>query len=118
VALRRNVMKQKSVSTGKPIENPEGVIRRTLAYNDETMLCYFELEKGARIPLHNHPAVQTGYLISGHVQFLGEQESDAFEVVPGDAYVFDSGKTHGGVALEDSVFVEVFAPSRDEYKDF
>ena len=111
-------MKQKSVSTGKPVENPEKVVRRTLAYNDETMLCYFELEQGARIPLHNHPAVQTGYIISGRMQFLGDQDSDAFEVGPGDAYVFDSGKTHGGVALEETVFVEVFAPSRDEYKDF
>jgi len=111
-------MKQKSVETGKPIENPENVVRRTLAYNDEVMLCHFELAEGARIPLHNHPAVQTGYIVSGRIQFLGEQDSDAFEVGPGDAYVFESGKTHGGVAMEASVFVEVFAPSRDEYKDF
>ena len=111
-------MKQKSVETATPIENPEKVVRRTLAYNDEIMLCHFQLEEGARIPLHNHPAVQTGYIISGRMQFIGKADSDTFEVGPGDAYAFESEKHHGGVALEDSVFVEVFAPSRDEYKDF
>jgi quercetin dioxygenase-like cupin family protein len=111
-------MKQKNVETAKPIEKPENVVRKTLAYIDEAMICHFHLKKGASIPLHHHPAIQIGYLISGRMQFIGETESDAFEVGPGDGYTIESNKPHGGVALEESVFVEVFSPSREEYEDF
>jgi quercetin dioxygenase-like cupin family protein len=94
------------------------VFRKTLAYNEEAMLCSFELKKGARIPLHNHRATQIGYVVSGHVQFLVEDAKDNFEAATGDSYVFDAYKTHGAIALEDTFYVEVFAPTRDEYKDF
>ena len=48
-------MKQKSLESAKAIENPPGIVRRTLAYNDQAMLCHFELKKGTSIPLHDHP---------------------------------------------------------------
>ena len=108
-------MKQKSLEEAKAIENPPGVIRKTLAYNRETMLCHFTLKKGASIPLHNHVAVQIGYIVSGHCRFLGDNE---FEVRTEEAYCIESGVTHGTEALEDTVYVEVFSPSREEYEDF
>lgn len=111
-------MKMKHVSEARPVENPPHIFRKTLAYNAEAMLCSFELKKGARIPLHNHRATQIGYVISGHVQFLGEDPKDSFEVCSGDSYVFDTYKKHGAIALEDTCFIEVFSPARDEYKDF
>ena len=111
-------MKMKSVATGLPKESPEGVVRRTLAYNDEAMLCHFALKKGAKIPLHDHRATQIGYLVSGKARFIAEKPEDEFEGVAGESYVFGSFVKHGTVALEDTVYVEVFAPARDEYKDF
>ena len=111
-------MLQKNLERAKAIENPEGVVRRTLAYNKDTMLCHFKLKKGARIPLHSHAPSQIGYVVSGRVRFLGEKESDAFEAGPGDAYVIDPDVTHGAEALQDTVYVEVFSPSRPEYEDF
>ena len=95
-----------------------GVVRRTLAYNDDVMLCEFRLEKGAKIPLHNHPPSQIGYLMSGRVRFIGANPEDGFEATPGQAYVIDSDVQHGAEALESSVFVEVFSPAREEYRDF
>ena len=107
-------MKQKSIDDAVAVENPPGVVRKTLAYNKETMLCHFTLQKGARIPLHNHEAVQIGYVVSGHARFLGDNE---FEATAGESYCIDSGVTHGTEALEDTVYVEVFSPSREEYED-
>jgi quercetin dioxygenase-like cupin family protein len=111
-------MKMKNVGTGKPVEKPAGVIRKTLAYNDEALLCHFTLKKGAQIPLHNHRATQIGYIVSGQARFLAEKPEDEFTGGAGDAYVFSAFVKHGAVALEDTIYVEVFVPVRDEYKDF
>ena len=109
-------MKKKNVQEGTPVENPPGIIRKTLAYDDEAMLCHFDLHKGARIPLHSHRAAQIGYVIKGRVRFLAERPEDGFEVGPGDSYVFSADVKHGADVLEDSEFIEFFTPSRDEYK--
>ena len=111
-------MKHKSLDTAKAVEGLPGVIRRTLAYNDEAMLCYFTIRKGASIPLHNHRPTQIGFLVSGHARFFGATDADAFEVKPGDGYVINPNAQHGLEALEDSVYIEVFCPSRDDYRDF
>ncbi len=111
-------MKQKSLESAKAIENPPGIVRRTLAYNDQAMLCHFELKKGTSIPLHDHPPTQIGYVVSGRVRFIGNRPEDAFEAAAGEAYVLNPNVTHGAEVLEDSVFVEVFTPSRPEYQDF
>ena len=111
-------MKMKNLAEAKPVENPPGVTRKTLSYNDEAMLCHFILKKGAKIPLHSHRATQIGYLIKGYARFLAADPADEFEVETGDSYVFSQFVEHGTIALEDSEYVEVFTPARDEYKDF
>ena len=110
--------KMKNVDEGKPVENPPGVIRKTLSYNDEAMLCHFLLEEGARIPLHNHRATQIGYVVKGKARFLAADKADEFESSAGDSYVFGPDVEHGTIALEQTEYIEVFTPSRDEFKDF
>ena len=111
-------MKMKSVATGKPQEGPEGVTRKTLSYNDEAMLCHFILKKGAKIPLHNHRATQIGYVVRGKGRFLAETPEAEFEAEAGDSYVLSAFVKHGTVALEETEYVEVFVPPREEYMDF
>ena len=111
-------MKMKNISEAKPVENPPGIVRKTLSYNDEAMLCHFNLKKGSKIPLHDHRATQIGYIISGKVRFIAETTDKEFEANPGDSYVFSAFVKHGTDVLEDTEYVEVFVPVRDEYKDF
>jgi len=111
-------MKMKNVTQAKAVENPPGVVRKTLSYNDEAMLCHFALKKGAKIPLHNHRATQIGYIVRGKARFLAEKPEDEFEGQTGQSYVFSKFVKHGTIALEDTEYVEVFVPVRDEYKDF
>jgi quercetin dioxygenase-like cupin family protein len=111
-------MKQKNLAEGIEKENPDGVVRKTLAYNDEAMMCHFVLQKGAQIPLHNHRASQIGYVVRGRARFLAEKPEDEFEAKTGDTYVLDPFVKHGTLALEETEYIEVFTPSRDEYKDF
>jgi quercetin dioxygenase-like cupin family protein len=98
----------------KPIKILEGVYRKTLKYNDSVMLCYFILEKDAKIPLHNHVEHQIGYVINGKINFL--TENGEFVAKTGDSYVFNSNEKHGAIILEKSEVIEVFHPSRDDYK--
>ena len=93
----------------------DGVYRKTMAYNDSVMLCYFDLEKNAEIPLHDHESHQIGYVVSGKIQFITETRGN-FLAQEGDSYVFDSREKHGARVLETAEVIEVFCPTRDEYK--
>ncbi len=110
--------KTKNVNEGKPVEYPPGVIRKTLSYNDEAMLCHFILAKGTQIPLHSHRASQIGYVTKGKAKFIAADAKDEFEALQGDSYVFDPHFEHGTIAIEETEYIEVFTPSRDEFKDF
>jgi quercetin dioxygenase-like cupin family protein len=102
------------MSSSVSVEGPKGIFRTTLAYNEQSMLCHFRLGKGARIPLHDHPAAQNGYLLSGRMRFLKEA-GEAFVAEPGTGWCFDPGERHGAEVLEDSEAVECFAPMRPDY---
>ena len=104
----------KNLNEIEAVEGPEGIFRRTLEYTDDAMVCHFTMKKGARVPLHNHPASQMGYIISGKVRFMLENKN-GFTAVPGSSYAFDSFEYHGAEVLEDSELIECFSPKRDEY---
>jgi len=98
----------------EPIEALEGVFRRTLLYNDSLMLCHFTLEENAEIPIHSHEEHQIGYVIKGRIKFI--TENGEFIAKKGDSYVFDSNEKHGAIILEYTEVIDVFNPSREDYK--
>ncbi len=44
----------------KAVELRPGLVKTNLSYNADSMLCHFTMKKGAKIEIHNHPAVQNG----------------------------------------------------------
>ena len=91
----------------------EGVTLKNLTLGDKTHLTEVKLDKGAIIPEHKHPHEQTGYLISGKLKFFsGDNEAIAY---PGDSWTFLGQTPHGAEALEDTVVLECFAPTREDY---
>jgi quercetin dioxygenase-like cupin family protein len=96
------------------VENPAGIFRTTIAYNENLMLCHFLLKKGARVPFHGHEAVQNGYLIRGKLRMLWETGRE-FIAEPGSGWCFDAHVRHGAEALEESEAIECFSPARPEY---
>ena len=103
----------KKSNIGKHTELVKGVHLKTLVYGDQTLLTEVRLEKGAVIPQHSHPHEQTGYLISGHMDFL--VDSTHHDAKPGDSWNIAGNIEHGATALEESVVIEVFSPVRDDY---
>ena len=102
------------------IEDPPGIRRTTLAYNQATMVCHFYLSKGSKIPLHNHKAAQSGMVIKGKIRFFlgddsGKESGESFIAGAGTGFAFAPFQYHGAEVLEDSENVETFAPLRPEY---
>ncbi|HUV07288.1 MAG TPA: cupin domain-containing protein [Spirochaetia bacterium] len=114
--MENRIKTNAQLSKGKTVENPPGIFRTTLAYNGETMLCHFRMKEGSSIPLHNHPAVQNGFVIRGKLRFI-KKDKAGFIAETGSGYVFASNEPHGAEVLEYSEVIECFAPVRPEYID-
>jgi quercetin dioxygenase-like cupin family protein len=100
-------------SAAAPRELLPGVTLRTLAHGERTLLAEVRLACGAVIPEHRHPQEQTGYLVSGRLEFSIEGAKLVAE--PGSSWSLPPELPHGASALEDSVVVEVFSPVREDY---
>jgi quercetin dioxygenase-like cupin family protein len=91
----------------------DGIERKTLVFGEKTLMTEFRLGKGSRLPLHQHPYEQTGYLVSGHlVLVIAEQRH---EMTSGDSWSIPGNVEHGAEIVENSVAVEVFSPVREDY---
>jgi quercetin dioxygenase-like cupin family protein len=80
------------------------------------MLCHFHENAGARVDLHTHFAIQSGYVLHGKVKFFDAEGNERI-LGPGDGYLFNSNEPHGSVALEETDLIECFTPARPEYLD-
>jgi quercetin dioxygenase-like cupin family protein len=90
-----------------------GVRMRPLVYEQRTIMCEFLLEMGHKLPWHNHPYEQTGYIITGKVKFqIGE---DIFDTKPGDSWCIPENVFHSVTVEEDSHILELFSPIRPDY---
>jgi quercetin dioxygenase-like cupin family protein len=103
----------------KGVEIRPGLVKTNLSYNQDSMICHFVMKKGARIGLHNHKAVQNGYVVHGKLKY---QVADSDYIIlsegvveDGAGYIWDSMEVHSFEALEDSEFIEHFSPMRPEY---
>ena len=91
----------------------DGVTMRPLAWGEKTILCEFKLEKGHKIPAHQHPYEQTGFLISGKLNFRINKTWQIAET--GDSWSIPENVEHEVEILENSVVLELFSPIRRDY---
>ena len=100
-------------TAGETTEVIHGIHLKTLVYGDKTLMTEVLLEKGAIIPPHGHPYEQTGYLVSGRMEFIINGIKHITE--PGDSWSIASNVEHGATAIEETRVVEVFSPVREDY---
>lgn len=112
--MKEPVRKLALLAKSRGQEGPPGITRTTLSYDKDIMVCHFSMNKGAAIPLHDHQAAQSGYIISGRVKFFREDGSH-FIAETGTGYTFSAWEKHGADVLEDSEVIEAFSPMRPEY---
>ena len=85
-----------------------------MIHGEKMSLAYWNIEKGAELPLHHHEHEQTVNMIEGNFQMKIGNESHVFG--PGDIFVIPSNVPHSGFALTDCRILDVFAPAREDYK--
>lgn len=73
---------------------------------------FFELEAGAKIPIHTH-GDQWGVVVRGEIDFTIDGVKQTR--VSGDYYFVPGGAPHGGEVKQDSFIVEVFSDA-DRWK--
>ena len=90
-----------------------GAIRKVLAYCDNAMCVEVEAEKGAVVPMHDHPHTQISFITEGRFRFtIGDEEK---EVSKGDSLCMQDGVKHGCVCLEKGKVVDFFTPMREDF---
>jgi quercetin dioxygenase-like cupin family protein len=103
----------KKSTSGKHTELVKGVHLKAAVYGKQTLLTEVRMDQGAIIPPHKHPHEQTGYLVSGQLEFLVNGERISAD--PGDSWNIAGDVEHSATAVVDSVVVEVFSPVREDY---
>lgn len=94
-------------------ETIPGVTMKPLAWEEKSLLCQFQLKGGHNLPSHSHPFEQTGYLVSGKLDF--RIRDGWFVAEPGDSWCIPENVEHEVRVIEDAVVIEVFIPIREEY---
>jgi quercetin dioxygenase-like cupin family protein len=98
----------------QPVEMLPGITRQMLSVGERSMTVYINVARGCEVPMHTHPHEQIGYVQSGRCRFRIGDEEKVLESL--DGYSIPSNVPHGVTALEDCVFVDVFSPPREEYR--
>lgn len=96
--------------------------RQVLAYGDGLMNAHIFFDKACdpdeEIPLHNHPHVQTTFVLKGSFKFeIDYPDGKEVQVVTeGDAIYFPANMMHGCIPLEDdSQLLDSFTPIREDF---
>ena len=88
--------------------------RQIMVYECDLMICRFELDPNAEVPLHHHAEVQGGYVLSGKVTFT-DRIGETCQFKAGDSYLFGAWEWHACRADEASVLLECFSPLRKDF---
>jgi len=91
----------------------DGIRRKILCHEDKLLMARVEFQKGAVGTPHAHPHVQGAYVESGRFEVTIDGRTEVLEA--GDCFRVPSGVTHGAVALEAGVLIDVFTPTREDF---
>jgi quercetin dioxygenase-like cupin family protein len=101
-----------------PKEQVSDVLDRRLITGERVMLTHVYLKKGAIVPQHSHENEQITYILEGSLRFwIGPDESEVIDVLPGEVLHIPSFVLHKAEALEDTLDVDIFSPPRQDWLD-
>ncbi|HTA79321.1 MAG TPA: cupin domain-containing protein [Terracidiphilus sp.] len=100
-------------SSARIAEPEPGLEREILVHTPAMMLVRHRMRKGWLGAAHSHPHEQMVYVISGAIEINVAGQSH--RAGPGDNFIVASNAMHQATALEDSVVLDVFTPTREDY---
>ncbi|MEB8330016.1 cupin domain-containing protein [Flavobacteriaceae bacterium KMM 6897] len=85
-----------------------------LVHTQHMSLAFWEVVKGAEVPMHSHLNEQVMQVLEGSFEFTLDGKTKIYGT--GDLVVIAPHKSHSGKALTDCKLMDVFSPTREEYK--
>ena len=73
---------------------------------------YWEIEKGASLPEHNHINEQLMHVIEGEFEFTIDGKKNICS--KGSTFLITSNVPHSGRALSQCIIMDVFCPKRED----
>ena len=98
-------------SVRKEQMNPK--VSRRVVNGEKMTVAEISIAKDGAVPVHQHENEQMTHVVEGVLKFdIGGKE---VIVRKGEILHIPSNVPHGGVALEDSVSIEIFVPVRQDW---
>jgi quercetin dioxygenase-like cupin family protein len=99
-----------------PRERVTDLLERRLITGNRMMLAHVYLKKGCIVPMHSHDNEQLTYVLEGGLRFwIGTEDAEPVDVLPGQVLVIPSNVPHKALALDDTLDVDVFSPPRQDW---
>jgi quercetin dioxygenase-like cupin family protein len=77
-------------------------------------LAYWQIEKGAILPVHSHIHEQVTQLLTGEFELTIDGETNIYK--NGNIVIIPANVLHGGKAITDCTIFDIFSPVREDYK--
>jgi quercetin dioxygenase-like cupin family protein len=100
-------------SSARITEPEPGLQRQILVHTPAMMLVRHRMTKGWRGAAHNHPHEQMVYVLTGSIEI--DIAGQTHRAGPGDNFIVASNAVHQATAFEDSIVLDVFTPTREDY---
>ena len=101
-----------------PKEELKADLARKLISTERMMLAQVFLDEGCIVPQHSHENEQLTYVLEGRLRFfLGEDQSEVVDVVPGEVLHIPSWLPHKAEAIETTLELDIFSPPRQDWLD-
>ncbi|WP_423997911.1 cupin domain-containing protein [Maribacter sp. IgM3_T14_3] len=85
-----------------------------LVHSENMSMAFWDVEKGAIVPEHDHMNEQIMHVMEGDFEFTLDGTTKVYS--PGDIVIIAAHKKHSGVALTPCKLLDVFSPTREEYR--
>jgi quercetin dioxygenase-like cupin family protein len=89
-------------------------IRARVVHTERTSQSFVEIQAGASFPQHQHPHEQTVNMLEGELEIVVGNETH--RLTPGQVLVIPPDVPHSGRAVTNCRVLDVFAPTRDDYR--
>lgn len=85
-----------------------------LVHTQNMSLAFWDVVLGAEVPEHSHMNEQVMHVLEGRFEFTLNGETKIYE--SGDLVIIPPHAPHSGKALTVCKLLDVFSPTREEYK--
>ncbi len=98
------------IQTAEPMQGFQG----KFIHSEFMTFVHWDIEAGAKLPVHSHPHEQVANIISGEFELIIDGETHLLK--SGSVAVIPPNAVHSGKSLTKCYIIDVFHPIREDYR--